>query len=87
MKKLASALLVMLVLSCQDQHIYMNDSYTVYPDKVVQGDYVAEVISPSMIVSDFGGDTLVWECKNDLSAFPACPEDRVRFGQHEQNCE
>lgn len=71
MKKLASALLVMLVLSCQNQHIYMNDSYTVYPDKVVQGDYVAEVISPSKIVSDFGGDTLVWECKNDLSAFPA----------------
>ena len=71
MKKLASALLVMLVLSCQNQHIYMNDSYALYPDKVVQGDYVAEVISPSKIVSDFGGDTLVWECRNDLSAFPA----------------
>jgi hypothetical protein len=49
----------------------MNDSYVLYPDKVVQGEYTAEVISPNKIVSDFGGDTLVWECKNDLSAFPA----------------
>ena len=70
MKKLTSVLFVMLALSCQNRHIYMNDSYAVYSDKVVQGDYTAEAVSPYKIVSDFGGDSLVWECRNDLSAFP-----------------
>ena len=71
MKKLLSFLtLLIMTLSCTESVIYQNNSYTLYPDKVIQGEYTAEVCSPYKVVSDFGGDTLVWEKKNDLSAFP-----------------
>ena len=61
---------VLLAVSCQSRLIYQNDSYTLYADKVLQGEYTAVAESPYRIVSDFDGDTLVWERKNDLSAFP-----------------
>ena len=70
MKKLTVFLTVLLAVSCQHQLIYQNDSYSLYADKVTQGEYTAVVQNPYKIVSDFGGDTLVWEKKNDISAFP-----------------
>lgn len=71
MKKLLSFLtLLIMTVSCTESVIYQNNSYTLYSDKVIQGEYTAEVCSPYKVVSDFGGDTLVWEKKNDLSAFP-----------------
>ena len=60
----------MSAVSCQQRLIYQNDSYALYVDKAVQGDYVSVVENPYKIVSNFGGDTLVWEKKNDHSAFP-----------------
>lgn len=60
----------MLAVSCQQGLIYQNDSYALYADKAVQGDYTSVVENPYKIVSDFGGDTLVWEKKNDHSGFP-----------------
>ena len=61
-----------MTLSCTESVIYQNNSYTLYPDKVIQGEYTAEVCSPYKVVSDFGGDTLVWEKKNDLSTAALC---------------
>ena len=55
-----------MAVSCTESAIYQNNSYALYPDKVTQGEYTAEVCSPYKVVSDFGGDTLVWEKKNDL---------------------
>ena len=70
MKKLTAFLFVFFVISCQRQLIYQNDSYSLYADRVTQGEYTAVARSPYSIVSNFDGDTLVWERKNDLSAFP-----------------
>lgn len=69
MKKILFSLFV-LAVSCTETVIYQNDSYTIFNDKVTQGEYTSVAETPYRIVSDFGGDTLVWEKKNDLSAFP-----------------
>ena len=72
MKKSALLFLLGLALSCQNNEhiIYQNDSYALYSDKVIQGEYLATVESPERIVSNYGGDTLVWEKKNDHAGFP-----------------
>lgn len=75
------SLLVLASVSCQ-KVIYQNDSYTLYNNKVVQvcssvndaqngkSVYTAVAETPYRIVSNYDGDSLVWEKKNDISAFP-----------------
>lgn len=70
MKKLILPALLILAISCQQNIIYQNDSYTLYADRAVQGEYASIVENPNKIVSNFGGDTLVWEKKNDHAGFP-----------------
>ena len=64
---------LLTVLSCQNQSsdiIYENASYQWYPDRIVQGEYVGVAESPTKISSNCDGDTLVWECKNDIANMP-----------------
>ena len=68
---LASAISFLSGLSAQEKNtIYKNSSYTLYTDKVVQGEYTATVEGPECIVSNFDGDDLVWKKKNDHAGFP-----------------
>ena len=68
---LASAISFLSGLSAQEKNtIYKNSSYTLYTDKVVQEEYTATVEGPKCIVSNFGGDDLVWKKKNDHAGFP-----------------
>ena len=72
MKKWMILLLLPLV-SCQNQCsdiIYENSSYQWYPDRIVQGEYVGVAESPYKICSNYDGDTLVWECRNDIANMP-----------------
>lgn len=72
MKKLLMLPLLAL-FSCQRQNtdlIYENSSYQWYPDRIVQGEFVGTAETACRIVSDYDGDTLVWECRNDISAMP-----------------
>ncbi|MBE6250924.1 MAG: glycogen debranching protein [Bacteroidales bacterium] len=71
MKRLLLSVLLIAAVSCQQKLIYQNDSYALYADRAVQGDYTAVAESPYRIVSDFGGDSLVWEKKNDHAGYPA----------------
>ena len=50
--------------------IYENDSYAIYADKVVQGEYTGVAETPYRIVSNLNGEEYIWEKKNDHSAFP-----------------
>lgn len=64
---------LLTLLSCQNQSndiIYENSSYQWYPDRIVQGEYVGVAESPNKISSNYDGDTLVWECRNDISNMP-----------------
>lgn len=62
---------VLLVCSCQQNGLILkNSSYEWYPDRIVQGEYTGVAQTPHRIVSDLYGDTLVWECRNDLSKMP-----------------
>ena len=70
MKKTLIPITFVLAVSCGRGVVYQNDSYSLYADKVIQGPYTAIAESPDRIVSDFGGDTLVWQKKNDHSGFP-----------------
>ena len=59
------------MLSCaDDKPIYQNGSYSLYSDKVVQGEYTGVAETPYKIVSDLDGEEYIWEKKNDLSGFP-----------------
>lgn len=70
MKKLLF-LSFLILSSCADGGLIMeNGSYKWYPDRIEQGEYSSIAESPYKIVSDLNGDTLVWECRNDLSAMP-----------------
>lgn len=70
MKKLLF-LSFLILSSCADGGLIMeNGSYKWYPDRIEQGEYSGIAESPYKIVSDLNGDTLVWECRNDLSAMP-----------------
>lgn len=70
MKKLLFLMPLAFLASCQEKAIYENDSYTMYADRIVQGDYTGIAESPHRIVSNLDGEEYVWERKNDLSAFP-----------------
>lgn len=62
---------LVLLFSCQnDGLIYENESYSLYSDKVVQGEFTGVAESPYRIVSNLDGEEYIWEKKNDLSAFP-----------------
>ena len=69
MKKLLFVILIMTA-SCNKAVIYRNGAYSLFADKAKQGEFISIAESPYKIVSDFGGENLVWERKNDLSAFP-----------------
>lgn len=71
MKKLLYLLPLAVLASCQDEKaIYENDSYSMYADRIVQGEYSGVAESPYRIVSDLDGEEYVWEKKNDLGAYP-----------------
>lgn len=60
-----------LLCSCRNEGlIYENDSYTMYSDRIVQGEFTGLAESPRRIVSDLDGEKHVWECKNDLGSYP-----------------
>lgn len=64
-------LLLVLFVACQNETvIYENDSYKMYADRIVQGEYTGVAESPYRIVSDLDGDEYIWEKKNDISGFP-----------------
>lgn len=70
MKKLLF-LPILFLLSCTDDGLIMeNGSYKWYPDRIEQGEYAGIAETPYRIISDLNGDSLVWECRNDLSAMP-----------------
>lgn len=70
MKKLLF-LPILFLLSCTDDGLIMEKgSYKWYPDRIEQGEYAGIAETPYRIVSDLNGDSLVWECRNDLSAMP-----------------
>ncbi|TRX72352.1 Bacterial alpha-L-rhamnosidase [Carboxylicivirga sp. M1479] len=57
MKQFTLTLIVILSLSACQQHsqksLYQADNYTIYTDKVSQGEYTAQVLSPTHITSDY----------------------------------
>ena len=70
MKKFLFLLPLDALASCQEKPIYENDSYTMYADRIVQGEYTGVAESPYKIVSNLDGEEYVWEKKNDLSTYP-----------------
>lgn len=71
MKRILYLLLICTTLSCGNKElIYNNDSYSLYTDKVVQGEFMGVAESPDRIVSNLDGEEYVWEKKNELDAFP-----------------
>lgn len=63
-------LLTLSLSACRNDLIMKNASYGWHNDRIVQGEFTGVAESPLRIVSDLGGDTLVWEVKNDLSPLP-----------------
>ena len=71
MKKALFLMPLILLAACQgEKAIYENDSYSLYADRIVQGEYTGLAESPFRIVSDLDGEEYIWEKKNDLSGFP-----------------
>ncbi len=70
MKKLFFLLPLAALASCQEKPIYENESYTMYADRIVQGEYTGVAESPYRIVSNLDGEEYIWEKKNDLSTYP-----------------
>ena len=70
MKKILFLLPLAVLASCQEKAIYENESYSMFSDRIVQGEYTGVAESPYRIVSDLDGEEYVWEKKNDLSAYP-----------------
>ena len=66
---LAIILLIMIVMSCSKQSavLYKSPKFTVYTDKVVQGNFTAQVESPMKIVSNYR--TLAYENFSRLITF------------------
>lgn len=69
-RKIYFCLGLVLLSACQEKAIYENESFSMYADRIVQGDYTGMAESPYRIVSNLDGEDYVWERKNDLSAFP-----------------
>ncbi|BDD01047.1 glycogen debranching protein [Persicobacter psychrovividus] len=58
MKKCAIGLLFFAMMACnskapQDQAIYSNDTFSVYPTKVTQGKYTAKVVGTDQMTTDY----------------------------------
>lgn len=71
MKKFLFLVPMAILASCQgEKAIYENESYSMYADRIVQGEYTGQAQSPYKIVSDLDGEEYVWEKKNDLSSYP-----------------
>ncbi len=70
MKKFLFLLPLAALASCQEKPIYENDSYVMYEDRIVQGDYTGVAESPYKIISNLDGEEYIWEKKNDLSTYP-----------------
>ena len=70
MKKFFYLLPLAVLVSCQEKPIYENSSYSMFSDRIVQGEYTGVAESPNKIVSNLDGEEYVWEKKNDLSAYP-----------------
>ena len=70
MKKIFYLLPLAVMVSCQEKPIYENSSYSMFSDRIVQGEYTGVAESPNKIVSNLDGEEYVWEKKNDLSAYP-----------------
>lgn len=71
MKKLLMILPIAMLASCQgEKALYENDSYSMYADKIIQGEYTGVAESPYRIVSNLDGEEYIWEKKNDLSSLP-----------------
>ena len=71
MKKILFLLPLAVLASCQEKPIYENDSYSMFSDRIVQGEYTGVAESPYKIVSNLDGEEYVWEKKNDLSSYPS----------------
>ena len=56
-KKLVYCLGMVLLCSCSDL-VYENDSYSIYADKVVQGEYTGVAETPYKIVSNLNGEQI-----------------------------
>ena len=69
MKKYTNIIALFMLCSCSGL-VYENDSYGIYADKVVQGEYTGVAETPYKIVSNLNGEEYVWEKKNDHSGFP-----------------
>ena len=69
MKKLTYITALILLCSCKGP-IYENSSYSLYADKVIQGEYISVAESPDRIVSNLNGEKYIWDRKNDISDFP-----------------
>ena len=59
------------VVACHQKPIYENDSYSMYADRIVQGEFTGVAESPYRIVSNLDGEEYVWEKKNDFSSYPS----------------
>lgn len=63
---------IAFLASCQgDEVLYENDSYSMYTDRIVQGEYTGVAESPYRIVSNLDGEEYIWEKKNDFTAYPS----------------
>ena len=69
MKKIQWISGMLLLCSCSGV-VYESESYSIYADKVVQGEYTGVAETPYRIVSNLNGEEYIWEKKNDHSAFP-----------------
>lgn len=69
MKKLTYITALILLYSCKGP-IYENSSYSLYADRVIQGEYISVAESPDRIVSNLNGEKYIWDRKNDISDFP-----------------
>lgn len=71
MKKILLFLPLAILTACQcKKPIFENDSYSMYADRIVQGEFTGIAESPYRIVSNLDGEEYIWEKKNDLSGFP-----------------
>ena len=57
LRKIVFTFLFVMFMSCNPEeakdHIYQSDKFTIYKDKVVQGDNIAQVLSPTHLTSNY----------------------------------
>lgn len=54
----------------QSETVYESKAYSVFQNKVIQGDNLSKIISPIEIKSNYNGEELNWKQKNDISQYP-----------------